>query len=78
MAVSREATILRVICLRMHAIFQFQTFGYAVCGRFLLADDKSVVIVRTVVTPRLTLAGVAFRSNQNDVNDIKTIKDAGK
>ena len=48
-----------------------------VCGRFLLAEDNRVVMVRTVVTPKLTLAGVAPLSSQKDVNDIKTIKVAG-
>lgn len=53
------------------------TLGYEVWGRFLLADDNRVVIVRTVVTPRLTLAGVADLSSQNEVKDIVTINEAG-
>ena len=40
-------------------------------------EDSKVVIVKTVVTPRLTRAGVALLSNQNEVNDIRTINDAG-
>ena len=39
-----------------------------VCGRFLLAEDNRVVIVRTVVTPKLTLAVVAPLSSQKARN----------
>ena len=46
-------------------------------GKLVLADENKVVIVKTVVTPRLTLAGVAVLSNQNDVNEINTINEAG-
>lgn len=53
------------------------TFGYAVGGKLLLDDDNRVVIVKVDVTPRLTRAGVAVLSNQNDVNDMKTMKEAG-
>ena len=37
----------------------------------------SVVIVNTVVTPRLTLAGTELRSIHKLVNDMNTIKVAG-
>ena len=46
-------------------------------GKLLLAEDKRVVIVKTVVTPKLTLAGVALRSNQKEVKDIMTMNVAG-
>ena len=52
-------------------------FGYAVCGRFPLELESKVVMVRTVVTPRLTLAGVAERSSQKLENAITTMKVAG-
>lgn len=40
-------------------------------------DDISVVIVNTVVTPRATRAGVAFRLSQNDTHDMITINPDG-
>ena len=52
-------------------------FGYAVCGRLTLALERSVVMVRTVVMPRLTLAGVAALSNQKEEKEMTTMKVAG-
>ncbi len=46
-------------------------------GKLLFAEDSRVVIVSTVVTPRLTLAGMALRSSQNEVKDMKTMNEAG-
>lgn len=37
-----------------------------------------VVIVKTVVTPKATRAGVASRFNQNDTQDMTTINIDGK
>lgn len=37
----------------------------------------SVVIVKTVVTPSATRAGVAFRLSQNDTHDMITINPDG-
>ena len=51
--------------------------GYAVGGRFTLAEDSSVVIVSTVVTPKLTLAGVAWRSSQKLEKEMTTMNVAG-
>ena len=53
------------------------TFGYDVWGKSTLAELISVVVVRTVVTPKLTLAGTAFRSSHKLVNDINTMNVAG-
>lgn len=50
---------------------------YDILGRAALVDDMSVVIVSTVVTPSDTLAGVAFRFNQNETQDIMTIRPDG-
>lgn len=52
-------------------------FTYEIFGRAAFVDDMSVVIVNTVVTPRATRAGVAFRFNQNDTHDMITIKPEG-
>lgn len=51
--------------------------GYAVGGRLALAEEDKVVMVKTVVTPKLTLAGVAFLSIQNEVKAMRTMKVAG-
>lgn len=48
-----------------------------ILGNAALVDDISVVMVSTVVTPRATRAGVAFRFNQNDTQDIMTISPDG-
>ena len=53
------------------------TFGYDVCGKLDFADCIRVVMVRTVVTPRLTLAAAALRSRTRLVKDISTINVAG-
>ena len=53
------------------------TFGYDVWGKSAFAELIRVVVVSTVVTPRLTLAGTASRSSHRLVNDMKTIKVAG-
>lgn len=50
---------------------------YDILGKAAFVDDMSVVIVNTVVTPRATRAGVAFRFNQNDTHDMMTIKPDG-
>lgn len=50
---------------------------YEILGRAALVDDIRVVIVNTVVTPRATRAGVAFRFNQNDTQDIITMRPDG-
>lgn len=50
---------------------------YEILGRAALVEDMRVVIVSTVVTPRDTRAGVAFRFNQNDTHDIITIRPEG-
>lgn len=50
---------------------------YEIFGSAALVEDMSVVIVNTVVTPRATRAGVAFRFSQNDTHDIMTIKPDG-
>ena len=47
------------------------------CGKFDLAECINVVIVRTVVTPRPTLAAHAFRSSTRLIKDISTINVAG-
>lgn len=39
---------------------------YEIFGSAALVEDMSVVIVRTVVTPSATRAGVALRCSQND------------
>ena len=53
------------------------TFGYDVWGKSTLAELISVVVGRTVVTPKLTLAGTAFRSSHKLVNDMNTMNVAG-
>ena len=53
------------------------TFGYDVWGKSTLAELISVVVVRTVVTPKLTLAGTALRSSHKLVNDMNTMNVAG-
>lgn len=50
---------------------------YEILGRAAFVEDISVVIVSTVVTPSDTLAGVAFRFNQNETHDIMTISPDG-
>ena len=40
----------------------------------LLTEPMRVTIVSTVVTPRLTLAGAAPLFNQNDTQDIPTMR----
>lgn len=50
---------------------------YEILGRAALVLDMSVVIVRTVVTPNWTLAGDAFRCNQNETHEITTMSDDG-
>lgn len=50
---------------------------YEILGSAELVEDISVVIVRTVVTPSETLAGVAFRWSQNETQLIITINEAG-
>jgi hypothetical protein len=50
---------------------------YDILGKAAFVEDISVVIVNTVVTPRATLAGVAFLFSQNDTHDIITISDDG-
>ena len=53
------------------------TFGYDVWGKSTLAELISVVVVRTVVTPKLTRAGTAFRSSHKLVKDMSTMNVAG-
>jgi hypothetical protein len=50
---------------------------YEILGRAALVEDIKVVMVKTVVTPKATLAGVAFRCNQKDTQEMMTIKEAG-
>jgi hypothetical protein len=50
---------------------------YDIFGSAAFVLDISVVIVNTVVTPNATLAGVAFRCNQNETHDMITIRLAG-
>lgn len=52
-------------------------FTYDILGRAAFVEDMSVVIVRTVVTPRATLAGVAFRFSQNETQLMITISPDG-
>ncbi len=49
-------------------------FTYEILGSAALVEAISVVMVSTVVTPRLTLAGVAPLLSQNDTQDMMTIK----
>jgi len=46
-------------------------------GREAFVEEMSVVIVRTVVTPSITLAGVAPLFSQKDTHEITTISEAG-
>lgn len=50
---------------------------YDIFGKAAFVEDISVVMVKTVVTPSDTRAGVAFRFNQNDTHDIITISPDG-
>lgn len=50
---------------------------YEIFGKAALVDDMRVVIVKTVVTPRATRAGVAFRFNQKETQDIITMSPDG-
>lgn len=50
---------------------------YEIFGKAAFVEDISVVIVSTVVTPRETLAGVAFRFSQNDTQEMMTIRPDG-
>lgn len=50
---------------------------YDILGNAAFVEDISVVIVSTVVTPNATRAGVAFRFNQNETQDIITISPEG-
>ena len=43
-------------------------------GSEALVFEIRVVRVRTVVIPRATRAGTAFRSSQNDIHDRTTIR----
>ena len=46
-------------------------------GRAALTELMRVVIVRTVVTPRLTLAGAAPRLSQKETHDMTTMSEEG-
>lgn len=46
-------------------------------GNAAFVEDIRVVIVSTVVTPRATRAGVAFRFNQKLTHEIMTIRPDG-
>ena len=48
------------------------TLVYVTCGSEFSTEVVSVVIVRTVVTPRLTLAGADLASMKNDSQDMMT------
>lgn len=50
---------------------------YEILGSAALVEDMSVVMVSTVVTPRATRAGVAFRFSQNETHEIMTIRPDG-
>lgn len=50
---------------------------YEIFGSAALVEDMSVVMVSTVVTPSATRAGVAFRFNQNETQEIMTIRPDG-
>lgn len=50
---------------------------YEIFGSAAFVEDIRVVIVNTVVTPRDTLAGVAFRFSQKDTHDMITINPEG-
>ena len=49
-------------------------FMYDIFGKAALTELIRVVMVRTVVTPRPTLAGAAPLFNQKETQDITTIK----
>ena len=50
---------------------------YDIFGREAFVEEMSVVMVKTVVTPSMTLAGVAPLFSQKDTHEITTIRDAG-
>ena len=52
---------------------------YDIFGREAFVEEMSVVMVKTVVTPSMTLAGVAPPPlfSQKDTHEITTIRDAG-
>jgi hypothetical protein len=52
-------------------------FTYEILGRAALVEDIRVVMVSTVVTPRATRAGVAFRFSQKLTHEIMTISPDG-
>lgn len=52
-------------------------FTYDILGNAALVEDMSVVMVNTVVTPRATLAGVAFLFSQKLTQDMMTISPLG-
>ena len=49
-------------------------FMYEILGRAAFTELIRVVMVRTVVTPRLTLAGAAPLLSQKETQDITTIR----
>lgn len=50
---------------------------YDIFGNAALVEDIRVVMVNTVVTPKATLAGVAFLFNQKLTQDMMTISPLG-
>lgn len=50
---------------------------YEIFGKAAFVEDIRVVIVRTVVTPKATRAGVALRCNQKETQEMMTMRDAG-
>ena len=52
-------------------------FTYEIFGRALFVEDMRVVMVRTVVTPRPTLAGVAPRLSQKETQEMTTMREEG-
>ena len=46
-------------------------------GSWELVDDVSEVMVSTVVTPSVTLAGVAPRFSQKETHEMTTISEEG-
>ena len=52
-------------------------FMYEIFGSWELVVPISEVMVSTVVTPRVTLAGVAPRFSQNETHEMTTISEEG-
>lgn len=50
---------------------------YEILGSAEFVDEMSVVMVRTVVTPKPTRAGVAPRFSQKETQDITTMREEG-